>query len=112
MNHSGYAMRMLTVLFLAVSLLAASLASADAVVVKNRILVGGRQQALWVPLSGGPAEIIYSGPVGHVANGAKRTVATDGERFLVTYCGSVAALYEEDDGSLVSAIALAGEEQS
>lgn len=84
-------------LILAAALLTASVASADAVVGKHRFLVGGRQNAFWVPVGGGKAEMIIPGQVTGLSpkNQSYTSVATDGDRFLVAYCGAGVALYEE-----------------
>lgn len=99
MSYSEQTMRTLKVFLLATSLFAASVVSADAVVGKNRFLIGGRQNAFWVPLGGGAVEMVIPGQATGLSlkNRSFTSVATDGDRFLVAYCGAGVGLYEEGD---------------
>jgi hypothetical protein len=62
----------------------------DAVAGRSHILMTGR--TMWVPLDGSPFRAIDLG-----MGGAGTSVASDGERFLVTYGGVAFELYEEGE---------------
>src|SRR5690349_10568320 len=80
---------MRTLFAAALALLVASAALADdAVAGKTHILMSSPQNAYWVPLGGGPGQLIFTG------HGGATSVASDGERFLIA-TGSSVSIYEE-----------------
>ena len=76
-------------LSLFVAFVAAAALGDDAVAGRTHVLVGAMNGS-WVPLEGGPSKPLYSG------GGGALSVATDGERFLVTD-GPYIALFEEGE---------------
>jgi hypothetical protein len=76
----------------------ATSAFGGAVAGTTRVLVDGPQNAFWAPLAGGAVEPLAFEPSLPSFGSQKETsVATDGERFLVAYCGSGIGIYGEGE---------------